>query len=1043
MRFSLFMRIVLITCLQLVVSNCIWSQTVLLDDFQRINNNIVGNSWVEVETVANTGSVIAANQLKMGSTVAGRDYIYRDVSAAYNTVFNSNTGVLTWAFNMRQRRADPSGFDNSNYGVAFVLGCNSNNFLTGSGYAVVLGNSGSSDNLRLVRFVNGLDANSNITNIIAPAVDYGSDYLTVKVTYNPVGNNWSLFVGNLLSSFTDPNSSTYVQLGATTSDATYTGIDLLFLGCLWNHVTSSTDFADFDIIRIPNLCTVDVQPTIPTDAITVSAVGANSVTLGLTPGNGNERIVIGRINGPVTSVPVDGASYVANSTFGSGTLMAPGEYVVYAGGGNTVTVNGLLPTTNYEFRSFEYNGSGCTINYLLTGPAISNVTTIACIPDTEPTLQANAPLIISGLASSIQLSWTRGNGDNCIVVCKANTAVTTPPSDGTAYAANSIYGSGSTTAPGEFVVYSGTGSTVTVTGLLSSTTYHFAIYEMNGTGCNTNFLNGNPATITGATSLVSSYNLYFGNLHSHSDYSDGDIDNVCNGLNSAYCCYDIGNTALNFDFMGISDHNHNEGPVMTPAKYASGVLEATVYTAANNDFVALFGMEWGTISTGGHVGIYGVDQLIGWNTSNYDIYCAKGDYATLFGIVNATPNAFATLCHPNNTDFDNIAGTPYNSAFDNAIVGVALKNGPYNSTNTTYTDPAAGNNANYYKTLLSKGYKLGPTVDLDNHNSATMGKSSEGRTVILATSLSKASLVDAMLNMRFYATEDFNLNISFTVNTVYPMGSIVTQTTAPVFDIIASDPDGESISTIRIWYGIPGSNVAPAILTTVTNSSTHNYVHTFITGSYYYFTEIIQADGNISWSSPIWYTKLTSPLPIELLSFTGRATPKGNLLEWSTATELNNDYFTLERSKNGTEFEELVKIAGAGSSLSQLDYNYTDATAPIGINYYRLKQTDYDGSFSFSRIISIRTEKQGGAFSIYPNPSTGIFYITFENANDPVTITVFDTEGRIISVDQKWVSETLQVQFPEAAAGIYTFRLVTGNEVYARKLVVHSVFFKK
>ncbi len=1028
--------------MQLVFSDCLLSQTVLLDNFQRADNNSVGNSWVEVETVANTGAVIAANQLKMGSTVSGRDYVYRDVSAAYNTVFNSNTGVLTWAFNMRQRRADPSGFDNSNYGVAFVLGCNSNNFLTGSGYAVVLGNSGSSDNLRLVRFVNGLDANSNLTNIIAPVVDYGTDYLTVKVTYNPVGNNWSLFVGNLLTSFTDPNSATYVQLGATTTDATYTGTDLLFMGCLWNHATSPTDFADFDIIRIPNLCTVDVQPAIPTDAITATMIGANSVNLSLTPGNGNERIVIGRMGGAVSSVPVDGASYVANSVFGSGTLMAPGEYVVYAGSGNSVTVTGLLPTTSYEFRSFEYNGSGCTINYLPIS-AVGNVTTIACIPDTEPTIQTTAPLIISGLASSIQLSWTRGNGDNCIVVCKANSAVTSPPSDATSYTANSIYGSGSTTAPGEYVVYSGTGTTVTVTGLLSSTTYHFAIYEMNGTGCNTNYLTSSPSTITGATSIVSSYNLYFGNLHSHSDYSDGDLDNVCNGLNSAYCCYDIGNTALNFDFMGISDHNHNEGPVMTPAKYASGLLEAASYTAANNDFVALFGMEWGTISTGGHVGLYGVDQLVGWNSANYDIYCAKGDYATLFGIVNATPNAFATLCHPNNTDFDNIAGTPYNSAFDNAIVGVALKNGPYNSTNTTYTDPAAGNNANYYKTLLSKGYKLGPTVDLDNHNSATMGKSSEGRTVVLATTLSKASLVDAMLNMRFYATEDFNLNVSFTVNTNYPMGSVVTQTTAPVFDVTISDPDGEQTNTIRIWYGIPGSGVAPVVLTTASNSNTLNYVHSFLSGTYYYFTEIIQADGNISWTSPIWYNKLTSPLPIELLSFTGRATSKGNLLEWSTATELNNNYFTLERSRNGTHFEEIARVAGAGTSLSQLDYNYTDITAVVGINYYRLKQTDYDGSFSFSRIISIRTEKQGGTFSIYPNPSTGIFYITFENENDPVIITVFDSEGRAIAVDQKWVSETLQVQFPEAAAGIYTMRLVTGNEVYARKLVVHSVFFKK
>jgi len=1014
------------------------AQTVLLDDFQRPDNNVVGNSWIEVETVANTGSVIFVNQLKIGSGTAGRDYDYRDVSAAYNTVFNTNTGVLTWAFNMRQRRTDPSGFDGGNYGVAFVLGCSSNNFLIGNGYAVVLGNSGSSDNLRLVRFVNGLDANANLTNIIAPVTDFGNDFLTVKVTYNPVGNNWSLFIGNNLTFFDDPNTATYIQSGATTSDATYTGTDLLFLGCLWNHATTATDVAEFDNIRIPNLCTLNSQPSIPCDDVVVSALGANSVTLNLTPGNGSERLIICRMNGPVTSVPVDGASYVANTTYGLGTLMAPGEYVVYAGGATSVTINGLSPSTNYEFRVFEYNGSGCTSNYLIGGPAIENITTIACIPDAEPTINASAPMIVSGLASSIQLAWTRGNGDYCIVVCKANTAVTTPPTDATAYTANAIFGTGSTTAPGEYVVYSGTGSTVTVTGLLSSTTYHFAIYEFNASGCNSNYLTSNPASITGATSLVSSYSLFFGNLHAHSDYSDGDMDNVCNGANSAYCCFDIGNTAQNFDFMGIADHNHNEGPVMTPAKYTSGLAEATTYNATHSNFVALYGMEWGTISTGGHVGIYGVDQLVGWNVGNYNVFCAKGDYATLFGIVNSTPNAFASLCHPNNSDFDNMAGTPYNTAFDNAVVSVAIKNGPYNSTNTTYTDPAAGNNANYYRSLLSKGYHLGPTVDLDNHNSATMGKSSEGRTVVLATSLSRASIVDAMLNMRFYATEDFNLNISFTVNTNFQMGSVVTQTTDPVLAVNASDPDGEQITSIKIWYGVPGSNIAPTVLTTVTNIAALNYIHSIAVGTLYYFAEITEADGNISWTSPVWYTKITSPLPIELLYFTGRNTSKGNLLEWSTATELNNDYFTLERSRNGIDFIDIARVNGAGTSLSQLNYNYLDTHAAEGINYYRLKQTDYDGQYTYSRIISIRTEKPGATFSIYPNPSTNVFFITLADDDVPVSIAVYDAQGRTVTTSQEYSSGTYQLSLPDAAQGIYTLRLMAGNEIYVRKLILNK-----
>jgi hypothetical protein len=1036
MRLNGICRLILL--LLLLGTSRAGAQMVLLDDFTRVNNTVAGNGWVETETVASTAITINSSLLRMGSATAGRDYVYKDVSAAYNTVFNTNTGILTWGINMRQSRPDPSGFDGSNYGIAFVLGCNSNDFNTGSGYAVVLGNSGTSDNLRLVRFTNGMDGNTNMTNIIAPAVDYGADYLTVKVTYNPVGDNWTLYVGNVITSFSNPSTAGYTQLGATTSDGTYTGSDLLYLGCYWNHATSATDYGYFDNVWVPNLCSIAPEPMVNSSTAAVTFTGANSVQMSWTRGDGSVCIVIGHKNGAVVTTPVDGATYIANSTFGLGTLMAANEYVVYAGSGNSVTVNGLTPLTNYEFRVFEYNGTGCTNNYLLPAPAIANVSTIACIPDTEPTSPSSNPLIVSGLTSSIQLAWTRGNGSYCIVVCKAGSAVTAVPTDGVSYSANSVFGTGGVITAGEYVVYSGTAATVTVTGLLSSTTYYFSIFEMNGTGCNTNYLTSPAATITGATSVTSAYNLYFGNLHSHSDYSDGDLDNVCNGSGSAYCCYDIGNTAQNFDFMGISDHNHNEGPVMTTAKYASGLTEADNYNSTHADFTALFGMEWGTISTGGHVGVYGVDQLVGWNSGNYNVYCAKGDYSTLFNLVASTSGAFATLCHPNSTDFGNIANTAYNGTFDNAIVAVALKNGPYNSVSTSYNDPSSGNNSAYYKTLLSKGYHLGPTVDLDNHNSATMGKCSQGRTAILATSLSKATITDAMLNMRFYATEDYNLNVNFNMNGVYPMGSIITGTTVPWFTVSTNDPDGEMTTLIRVWFGVPGSGMLPGVLASNINAPSISFSHNVATGSFYYFAEIVQADGNITWTSPIWYTKLTSPLPIQLLSFTGRATHNGNELEWITATELNNDYFTLQRSRDGIIFENIVNVPGAGTSLSANKYTYLDTDVESGNNYYRLQQTDFDGRSSFSEIILIKSATSKNPFSIYPNPGNGVFIITSSDPQDYESIAVYDLAGRKVETKIETNGTGCILTMPAAASGIYLLQMFSENSMHTVKVSVNN-----
>lgn len=1032
---STIMRIMLFFLLTFVGSG-VMAQSVLLDDFNRANSNTVGLSWAETETTAGTGATISTNALRFNSTTAGRDYTTYDVSALYNTVLSTNTGILTWEFNVRQSRTDPSGFDNTNYGVAFILGCTTNNFLTGSGYAVVLGNSGTSDNTRLVKFAAGVATNAGLTNVIAPANDYGNEYLTIKVTYNPVGNAWSLFTASSTVAFVDPTVAVYTQVGATTSDATYTGNDLLYLGCLWNHGTGGTEAGTFDNIRIPTACIIDVQPTVNSSALNFTSIGANSMTLNWTRGNGVSCIVIAKQGSAVTATPVDGAVYSANTVFGSGTQIAAGEFIVYSGSANTATITGLSATSTYYFAVYEFNGSGCTANFLLPTPATGNATTIGCLLATEPTVQASGLTVSSTMANSLKLTWTRGNGAFCIVICRGASAVTSVPTDGIAYTANATYGLGSSTVPGEYIVYSGTSNTVTVLGLMPGTSYFFSVFEFSGTGCNTNYLVG-PSSTSGLTTPVVAYNNYFGNLHSHSDYSDGDADNICNAANSPTCCYGIGKTATNFDFMGISDHNHNEGPVMTQAKYASGVSEASTFNSTNPTFAALYGMEWGTISTGGHVTIYGINQLIGWNSGNYDVFVAKGDYNSIFNMVAATPGAFTTLCHPNSTDFGNLLTSAYNATYDNAIVGCAVKNGPAFSTNTAYSDPATSYTVSYWNSMLAKGYHLGPVMDLDNHNSATMGRTSQERTVVLAPSISPANVTDAMMNMRFYCTEDYNLNLTYNINGIFPMGSIVTQTVNPTINVTTADGNSETTSTIKIYYGVPGSGAAPTVLTSAAAGSL-TYTHTFASGTYYYYAEITQADGQKAYTSPVWYTKITTPLPIELLSFDGTYTSDGNLLKWITASEINNDYFVLERSSDGVNFVTIAKVKGAGNSTSNIDYSYLDVWASAGINYYRLKQIDFDGNFSYSNVIALRSLRKDELFLVYPNPSNGSFVVTVKDLyNEGYDLKISNAVGQIVYSLEKSNEEQLKLQ-PNLSEGIYTISLVINHQVFNKKLIIQK-----
>jgi hypothetical protein len=1011
------------------------AQTVVFDNFQRSDNSLVGATWLENETVVPGSASVLNNQLRLGSNVSGKDYVSADISTLYNSVFSTNTSLLTWAFNMRQTRVDPSGFDAGNYGIAFVLGCSTSNFLTGSGYAVVLGNSGSSDNLRLVKFNAGIASNVALINLIAPALDFGSDYLTVKVTFNPLGNNWILYLGSNLASFDDPATASYTQIGATVSDNTHTSTDLLYLGCFWNHNTGASDFGYFDNILIPSLCTLAPEPTVQTSALNSPSIGANSVTLNWTKGNGSECLLIARQGAAVTAVPVDGTVYQANSVFGSGTAVAPGEFVIYKGSGTSVAVIGLMPSTFYTFKILEYNGSSCTVNYLQNAAATHSLTTVACIPAAQPNVAPSALIANVVLSNSIDLSWTRGNGAYCILLAKEAGAITSPPTDGFTYAASATFGIGNITAPGEFVVYSGTGNSVTIIGLQAGTAYYFELYEFNGTGCNSNYLNTS-ASLQITTQNAVSYYPYFGNLHSHSDYSDGDMDNVCNGVSSATCCYNIGNTALNFNYMGLSDHNHNEGPVMTLAKYNSGVAEAAAYNSTHNDFVAFYGMEWGTISTGGHANVYGINQLVGWNSGNYSIYCAKGDYSTLFGLVASTPNAFATLNHPNAGDFGNIQGIAYNPTFDNAIVGVALRNGPFNSTSVNYNDPSSSNYISYYHTLLSKGYHLGPLADLDNHNSATMGKSSQQRTVLLATELTKDALLDAVLNMRFYASDDFNAQVNFKINGSLNMGSISSNYANPILSASATDPDGDAITSIRIYYGVPGSGAMPTLLTSVNNSSTLNFTHSFGSGTYYYYAEFTQSDGNLIWTAPIWYTK-NSPLPIQLISFKGKRIENANHLTWSTASEINNAYFLVQRSTDGTNFTTIGKVKGAGTSNTTLHYEFIDNKAVSKYNYYRLSQTDYDGKFDYSTLVFIAIHAEP-KFSVYPNPAESTVNVDLSEMGIRSNLTLLGSDGKLIYHKEELPNTVHTFSVSDFPNGLYHLRIESNGKILSQKLLIEK-----
>lgn len=352
-------------------------------------------------------------------------------------------------------------------------------------------------------------------------------------------------------------------------------------------------------------------------------------------------------------------------------------------------------------------------------------------------------------------------------------------------------------------------------------------------------------------------NYYFGNLHAHSAYSDGNKDASVSGCNNPACSFAYAKASQHFDFLGISEHNHSTAG-LNISNYKAGYTQAQ---SANQEgtFLCLYGMEWGvtTNSSDGHVVIYGFgNQLIGWEAGNYDIYVAKSDFDALFKKVKNNPNAFCYLAHPGSNNFNYLANNPYNATYDSAIVAVPYKSGPAFSTVSNYTDYAGGDYLDYYKKLLSKGYKIGCAYDHDTHYT-NFGRSNAGRLVILAPALTTANLFQAMKNMNFYGSDDWNAKVDFKVNGSFIMGSIVTSSLNPTITVVHNDADGELADSVLVWSGYAGSNSYPVIVSKAKSTNVLSYIDTNIAlnSQKYYFIEIRQQDGQRIVTSPIWYSK--------------------------------------------------------------------------------------------------------------------------------------------------------------------------------------------
>lgn len=175
-------------------------------------------------------------------------------------------------------------------------------------------------------------------------------------------------------------------------------------------------------------------------------------------------------------------------------------------------------------------------------------------------------------------------------------------------------------------------------------------------------------------------------------------------------------------------------------------------------------------------------------------------------------------------------------------------------------------------------------------------------------------------------------------------------------------------------------------------------------------------------------------LPIELITFSGKAAGNVVELEWLTASEENNDYFTVERSSNGFDFTAIGNIKGAGTSKIIQRYSTADKGYLPKVTYYRLKQTDYDGQFTYSDVIYVDTRSMVRDIALYPNPASNVVNVT--NSDDsPLTVRFVDNRGTLVST--KVVNEPdARLDVSGMEEGIYTVEVRNASRKEVHKLVI-------
>lgn len=416
------------------------------------------------------------------------------------------------------------------------------------------------------------------------------------------------------------------------------------------------------------------------------------------------------------------------------------------------------------------------------------------------------------------------------------------------------------------------------------------------------------------------WNLYFGQLHAHTDIS--------NGAGSVEEAFQYASQVDGLDFFAVTDHsdsfdNADMGAIDADgadisADWAAGKQAAASVT--NGDFVGLFGFEmtWPEDKQLGHISTFNTP---GWQTRDQEAFTnVTAALENYYKALTAVPGSVSQFNHPDTVHGDFERFDHYSPQYDAAVslLEVAGEDGVVD--------------CEYYDLALDEGWHVAPTNNQNNHN-GQWGDASEARTVVLAKDLTEEALYAAMKDRRVYATQDSDLAIYYELNGTV-MGSILPKSEEAEITVFLSDPTDEAIGNVEVV-----TDGGAVLVSEYVETPSQVLELPASGGRSYYYLRITQPDGDVAVTAPVWMDGYDD---IGIESFTSDTLTPARDEEIGLTVTLFNDEpvdFAVESLSlyADDKLVETVSKPGTVAAMDTLDYTFSYAHPELGVTEFRVE----------------------------------------------------------------------------------------------------------